>query len=77
MNIELPSGVEIALNIKSRSRALKKRIKDVFAEADVSYDAYKSWRSGRIEPRNRTVKKVDAVLKRHEEKNPSAFGLGI
>jgi hypothetical protein len=67
MNQSLPNGVEIALNIKKRSRALKKRIRDVFAEAEVSYESYKSWRGGRIEPRNRTVQKVDAVLKRHEE----------
>lgn len=60
------SGVAIALNIKKRCRAQKVTIRQVFNEAGVSYDAYRSWRGGKIEPRMRTVKKVNAVLERLE-----------
>lgn len=60
------NGVAIAYSIKKRCRALQLTIKHVFAEAGVSYDAYRSWRSGKIEPRIRTVQKVNAVLERLE-----------
>ena len=59
-------GLAIALSIKKRCRALKLPIRHVFSEAGVSYDAYRSWRSGKIEPRIRTVQKINAVLERLE-----------
>ncbi len=73
MNGSLPNGVEIAINIKNRCRALKKTIPSVCEEAKVSYDSYKNWRSGRIEPRIRSVQKIETVLKAHEQ---SGEGMG-
>ncbi len=67
----LPSGVEIATNIKQRCRDLRQKgvkltVKRVFAEAGLSYLTYKSWMGGRAEPRRKTVQKVEAVLVGYE-----------
>jgi hypothetical protein len=60
------NGKSIAIDIKERCRLVEKRIYKILEEAGVSIDSYKKWRAGHIEPRVRTVKKVDEVLKKYE-----------
>jgi predicted transcriptional regulator len=60
------TGKTLALDIKTRAHAVGKKVYEVLAEADVSIDTYKKWRSGVVEPRLRTVHKVYAIIKKYE-----------
>jgi hypothetical protein len=72
MNQLLPTSVDVAKAIRGRCRALKAAgikltVKQVFAEAGLSYRTYKSWRGGRCHPRPNTANRVDGILKKYED----------
>jgi hypothetical protein len=55
-------GVEIAKDIKKRSRALKRTVKSVCKEAKISYRTYCSWQQGENNPSFAKLKPIYAVL---------------
>ncbi|WP_020471488.1 hypothetical protein [Zavarzinella formosa] len=58
-------GVKIAKDIKTRSRAIGRTVKSVFAEADTSYRTYRSWQQGENNPSFAKLKPIYAILDAH------------
>ena len=55
-------GVEIAKDIKQRSRAIGRSVKSVCREAKTSYRTYCSWQQGENNPSFAKLKPIYAVL---------------
>lgn len=55
-------GVEVAKDIKRRSRAMGRTVKSVCAEANASYRAYRSWQQGERNPSMAKLKPIYAIL---------------
>lgn len=55
-------GVEIAKDIKKRSRAIGRTVKSVCKEAGASYRTYCSWQQGENNPSFAKLKPIYAVL---------------
>ncbi len=59
-------GVTVARNIRARCRVLRRTVKSVCLEAKVTYRTYCGWRNGENDPNFTYLRRIYAVLERHE-----------
>ena len=63
-----PFSHKILTDLEDRAQNLGLNFSKICRQADIAYSTYSRWRDGKTDPL-RSISKIDAVLRHHEEQN--------